>query len=139
MNPLESHRKELLETTKNILNQMSIRKTLVGKIQKTKVDMNEKAWSPEQEHRVFNSLHLELKEMSLKELFAVSIMIEAQAVNSHDYPRWSEGEHLNFNLKNFTEQINPILLYLYHPREYAKLELRAEFSSTLEEVIKSDS
>lgn len=139
MIPLENNRIELLETTKAILELMQKRANVVQEIQKFKHDNNERSWSPQQEFKIFKALGLHLKTFNLKELLQFSLMIESQAAKGSDYPKWSEREHLVQPAQGLAQQINPILLYLYNPKEYAKLELVNNFAMTLEELARSES
>ena len=85
--------------------------------------MGVSAWDPAQELRLFETLRSDLSKLSIKELFWFSLTIEMQCHSSTTYPCWTNKVHIESKSENIAEQINPLLLKMFSPTEYAKLAL----------------
>jgi len=86
-------------------------------------------YDPEREWVLFQKLQHELKDLSLKELLAFSLLMEdqAMAMAPGSYPSWSQCSHVQTTQKEIYEMINPILLKFSHQNLFEKLHLTTEF------------
>lgn len=106
------------------------RRAICIKIQEFKVSGEKYShYDPAREKEVFTLLKDELKELSIKELLAFSLVMEdqAQAFAPGAYPSWSQGIHLTQSDRELVEMINPLLIKVTHPELFARLSLVAEF------------
>lgn len=87
-------------------------------------------YDPEREKEVIALLKEEMKNISLKELLAFSLIMEdqAQSMAPGSYPSWSQGIHLAKFDKEIHEMINPLILKIAHPHFFEKLALSPDFA-----------
>lgn len=126
---LEQNRKNLFTITQNLLISLRERSQLVNTVQKIKKQKSLRVWDPRQEAYLFNSLKIELEKSSLKELLNFSLIIEMHSSQNSDYPEWIERVHIDAPKGIIAEQINPILLGMFYPDEYAKLTLKDTYKN----------
>jgi len=110
---------------------ISERRNLTVKIQGYKESKGRFShYDPEREKEIFNLLQLELKNISMKELLAFSLIMEdhAMAMAPGSYPTWSTKAHLVNPKSDLFEMINPLLLKISHPDFFNRLSLSAEFT-----------
>lgn len=136
MKNLHTLRKQLVPINQQLISSILARKEQVKKIQHLKVnkDNTYKNFDPKQEILVFKSLHDSLKQFSLRELFAFSLLVEEHASSETlSYPCWSHGVHLSQERVSLKIQhmINPILLAVIHKDLYDQLVLNKEFNNIL--------
>lgn len=120
---------ELLRLSKN-------RRLLVADIQKIKVMQSDNVWDPKQEVFLFEGFESELKDFSLQEALWFSLMIEMQSGHTGSYPEWSSCVHLAQKNHSIIDQVNPILLRMCYPKEYAKLQLTDFYQKQVLECLK---
>ncbi len=86
-------------------------------------------YDPERERNLFKQLENELKQLSLKELLAFSLIMEdqVQAFAPGSYPSWSQASHLTESTREIYEMINPMLLKFSHQSFFSKLHFNQEF------------
>lgn len=86
-------------------------------------------YDPEREKTLFLQLSSDLKNLSIKELLAFSLIMEdqAMAMAPGSYPAWSQKIHLVLKNDEIQSQINPLLLKISRPNLFQKLELTPEF------------
>ena len=130
---LERYRQTLFTTTQAMLKLKDERKALVTEIQKLKKLKNTTAWAPKQEVRLFTKLSPDLKNSDLLNLFWLSLTIEMQSCVDGTYPCWSKRAHLLEKSFEISEQINPILLKMFYPQDYAKLQLSDFYKNQIQE------
>jgi chorismate mutase len=127
-----------MELNSDLLHTIFDRREVSVEIQelKTKTDPYPN-FDPHRERDLFGAMKESLKELSLKELLAFSLIMEAQAqaISSGAYPHWSQSQHLEQVDGRLEFMINPILLKLTHPERFELLKLKAEFVMILGEVI----
>jgi chorismate mutase len=87
-------------------------------------------FDPERERELFTKIQSDLKELSIKELLAFSLIMEDQAMAMAPgaYPAWSQGAHLAVATGELFTLINPLLLKFTHPEIFLRLNLSADFS-----------
>lgn len=92
-----------------------------------------KFYSPDREREVFQTFKLEIQETSLKELLALSLLMEshAQFDSEEHYPSWSRGVHLEKAAKGLIGLINPLLLQIYNDELFNSLDLGENFKKLL--------
>jgi chorismate mutase len=125
-------RKELSSYNLEFLDFITKRQVLVNKIQDTKKSLGKvNIWDPKQEYKVFFKL-IELKpEIENNYLYMLSMLIETQASDLFDYPKWSKAEHLNSVSGKITDYVNPILLYILNPDAFNQLDLKNSFKKDI--------
>lgn len=140
---LDSLRSNVLNLSNQILDLIIKRKKQVSLIQTLKLsekdrkaltfsqNRNFQNFDPEREKIVFNSLEVK-SDLTLKEVFALSLLIESQAGESTTYPSWSTGVHIEGEVRDISHQINPILLASTFKNSYDALPLRGDFKEILE-------
>jgi chorismate mutase len=127
---IQSLRFEIAKINNNILTLILERKNILNLMIKNKENETSNNFYPfydcEREWDVFKEHHLLLRQMSLKEALAFSLVMEEQ-ISTEDknlYPQWSEKIHLNkTHLNLIPEMINPLLLYHVDPIAYFQLHL----------------
>jgi len=128
---LRQLRKELSDLTLDILELMDKRRVVAKGIQKMKSPAKDfYRFDPKREFEIFAHFETSLKDKSIKELLAVSLMIEdhAQQGEPHTYPSWSSQLHLEHPVAELFAQVNPLLLKQIRPDLYSQLQLRPQFS-----------
>jgi len=106
------------------------RRALCLKVQELKnPSHNYQHYDPEREKVLFLQLSPDLKNLSIKELLAFSLIMEdqAMAMAPGSYPAWSQKIHLITKSDEIHHQINPLLLKLSKPIIFQKLQLTPEF------------
>lgn len=107
------------------------RRSLTVKIQGFKEEKGRYShYDPDREKEVFGMLQSQLKNCSIKELLAYSLIMEdhAMAMAPGSYPTWSLYTHLSNPKKELYEMINPLMLKISRPDFFARLTLSPEFS-----------
>ena len=135
---LDQKREKLLSKTQELISLSQQRKGLVEEIHAMKKLMSLKAWDPSQEKKLFEQLDSKLSGSSLKELLWFSLTIEMQSGVSDSYPCWTQRVHLEKSDNFLSEQINPLLLKMFSPAEYAKLSITDSIKKQIEECSKHD-
>ena len=105
------------------------RRKLCIKIQDYKVVKGRYSrYDPDRELEMFTLFQKEIKECSIKELLAFSLIMEdhALAMAPGSYPTWSSFSHLNNPRRELFEMINPLLLKRSHPELCSNLNLVPE-------------
>jgi chorismate mutase len=131
---LHDLRKELSDLTLNLFELLDQRREVAGSIQKLKITHpGFFRFDPKREYEVFSHFSRILENKSVKELLAISLIIEDHAGQgeSHTYPAWSSQIHLDRPVHELFGQVNPLILKIVRPDLFAQLELRDEFSSLL--------
>lgn len=127
---LHELRKQLSDLTLDILELMGKRKSVGKEVQSAKITgAGFYRFVPKRELEIFTHFNDVLQDKSVKELLALSLMIEdhAQQGESHTYPAWSSQIHLVHPTTELYGQINPLLLKLLRSDLYSQLTLRQEF------------
>ncbi len=84
-------------------------------------------YDPLFEKELFTELKPSLGKLSIKELLAVSLLIEDHVGEEHGYPQWSDKFHLReINAKKF-DLINPIMLKIIRPEIFKGLKFSKDF------------
>lgn len=141
--------KELLSTERNKLELINNRffelleerRNCVSNITSHKIKLNNYSsemglFDVSREKELFARLKDSIKGLSLKELFAFSLIIESQVNNKADYPKWSEKIHL-FDSQSIDlsvklhYQINPVLLFFYNSNLFKELNFTKSFRELL--------
>jgi chorismate mutase len=107
------------------------RRNLTVKIQEFKEAKGRYShYDPDREKEVFANIQPQLKNCSIKELVAFSLIMEdhAMAMAPGSYPTWSQFTHLSNPKKELYEMINPLMLKISRPDFFARLALSQEFS-----------
>lgn len=107
------------------------RRAITIKIQQSKTPIGRYShYDPEREREIFTQFQTELKNCSMKELLAFSLIMEdhAMAMAPGSYPSWSQFTHLLHPQRELYEMVNPFLLKLSHPDLFKMLTLSIEFS-----------
>jgi chorismate mutase len=110
---------------------ISERRNLTVKIQEFKEAKGRYShYDPDREKEVFAVIQTQLKNCSIKELVAFSLIMEdhAMAMAPGSYPTWSQFTHLSNPKKELYEMINPLMLKISRPDFFARLALSQEFS-----------
>tara|TARA_Y100000385_G_C13071757_1_gene629387 strand:+ start:873 stop:1289 length:417 start_codon:yes stop_codon:yes gene_type:complete len=138
MKDLAAFRNDLKTLNEEFFLFLEQRSSLVKSIQSTKVKTNNYfCFDPAHEFSLFSKQTDNLSKLSLKELYAYSLILEDHAcVSEQSYPLWSEQNHLNEKNHNLSFGINPILLAVTYKDLYDQLPLNEEFKSSLEKHVK---
>jgi chorismate mutase len=128
---LQEFRAKLAQLNFNLLLALDERKIVCREIQATKTigSSNYPHYDPEREKVVFQEMMLELRQLSIRELLAFSLIMEehAQGERPGAYPAWSQGVHLNSAPHQLLEMINPLLLSIILPEVFPSVELNQDF------------
>jgi chorismate mutase len=128
---LSQLRERLAQLNSELFLTLGERRTLCLQIQNEKDSSGRYAhYDPERERDLFGQFQNEIKELSLKELLAFSLIMEdhAMAMAPGSYPSWSQCCHVANPKKELAEMINPLMLKISHPNLYQRITLNAEFS-----------
>lgn len=123
-------RERLAQLNSELFLTLGERRTLCLKIQSEKDSSGRYAhYDPERERDLFQHFEKEIKELSLKELLAFSLIMEdhAMAMAPGSYPSWSGCCHIANPKKDLAEMVNPLMLKISHPNLYQRLSLNPEF------------
>lgn len=107
------------------------RRNICVKIQEFKVASGRYAhYDPDREKEIFKLFNIQLKNISIKELLAFSLIMEdhAMALAPGSYPSWSHRVHLSNSKNELFEMINPLMLKESHPDFFNRLTLSGEFA-----------
>lgn len=87
-------------------------------------------YDPDREKEIFNLFREQLKNLTMKELLAFSLIMEdhAMAMAPGSYPAWSQLIHVNDPKHELMEMINPLMLKISRPDTFNRLTLSQEFS-----------
>jgi chorismate mutase len=128
---LSQLREALAQINSEFFLTISERRNLTLKIQEFKESNGRYShYDPVREKEVFEMLLPQLKNCSIKELLAYSLIMEdqAMAMAPGSYPSWSQLTHLSIPNKELYEMINPLLLKIPRPDLFARLILSQDFS-----------
>lgn len=131
---LHDLRKELSDLTLDIFKLLEERREVSGSIQKLKaIYPGFYKFDSKRETEIFSHFRKSLENKSVKELLAISLIIEDHAGQgeSHSYPAWSSQIHLEKAVHELFAQVNPLLLKLIRPDLFAQLTLREEFKDLI--------
>lgn len=128
---LSQLREALAQTNSELLLTLKDRRKLCLRIQSLKEKLTTYShYAPEQESNVFDHFSAQMKDLTIRELLAFSLIMEdqAQAMAPGSYPNWSTRIHLSESRQDLFEMINPLLLKKTHPEIFNRLKLHADFS-----------
>ncbi len=131
---LHNLRKNLSDLTIELIGLLDQRREIAAQIQELKIPRSGfYRFDPKREKEVFLHLKKNLESKSLKELLAISLLIEehAQQGEVHTYPSWSSQVHLESSVHELFGQINPVLLSTLRPDLLTQLTLREDFKDIL--------
>ena len=123
-------REALAQTNSELFLTIMERRKICVKVQEYKEHKGRYShYDPEREKEVFTKLKTEIKDLTIKELLAFSLIMEdqAQAFAPGAYPTWSLRSHLKESKNEIFEMINPLILKISHPEMYSKLQLNIDF------------
>lgn len=107
------------------------RRNVTVKIQELKGNTGRYShYDPDREKEVFGLVKTQLKNLTLKELLAFSLVMEdhAMAMAPGSYPAWSNRIHLTAPKNELFEMINPLMLKACLPEFFSRLSLSQDFS-----------
>ena len=107
------------------------RRNLTVKIQEFKGSTGRYShYDPDREKEIFALFQGQLKNLTIKELLAFSLIMEdhAVAMAPGSYPAWSNHVHIANQKSELYEMINPLLLKVSRPEIFNRLTLSQEFS-----------
>lgn len=128
---LAQFREALAHLNSELFLTMKERRSLCVKIQEFKESKGRYShFDPERESEIFTLFRSQLKDCTLKELLAFSLIMEdqAMAMAPGSYPAWSQFSHLSSHKNELYEMINPLMLKLSRPDFFNRLTLTAEFT-----------
>lgn len=128
---LSQLREALAQTNSELLLTINDRRKLCVQIQGLKEKLSSYShYVPEQEKKVFEHFATQMKDLTMKELLAFSLIMEdqAQTMAPGSYPNWSSRIHLTTPGTDLFEMINPLLLKITHPEIFNRLKLLPDFS-----------
>lgn len=124
-------REALAQINSEIFLTLKERRNLTVKIQEYKGSAGRYShYDPDREKEVFLLFQTQLKNLSIKEMLAFSLIMEdhAQAMAPGSYPAWSSMTHLSNPKKELLEMVNPLMLKLSRPDTFSRLTFTAEFA-----------
>ncbi|MFP5387100.1 MAG: chorismate mutase [Bacteriovoracia bacterium] len=127
---LNQLREALAQLNSEFFLTLAERRNLTVRIQEIKARTGRYShYDPEREREVLGLVKVQLKNLTLKELLAFSLVMEdhAMAMAPGSYPAWSNFTHLIDPKKELYEMINPLMLKISHPDFFARLNLSQEF------------
>lgn len=128
---LSQYREALLQLNSQFFQILSERRATSLRIQELKdVSGRYSHFDPEREKVLFQQMSPELKELTLKELLAFSLVMEdqAMAMAPGSYPTWSNSVHIHEPSRDLVNMINPILLKITHPELFNRLSFSGDFA-----------
>ena len=128
---LAQYREALFQLNSEFFLLLSERRVLSLKVQELKIVSGRYChFDPERENLLFDKMKDEMKNLTLKELLAFSLIMEdqAMAMAPGSYPAWSSGVHLAQPSQEIFALINPLLLKSTHPDLFTRLKLNPDFS-----------
>lgn len=128
---LSQYREALLQLNTQLFLMIAERRVISLKIQEMKQESGRFShFDPEREKGLFDQMKEEIKNLTIKELLAFSLVMEdqAMAMAPGSYPTWSTGIHLTEPSREPYTMMNPLLLKTSHPELFSRLSLNAEFS-----------
>lgn len=127
MSNLSISRKKLLQTTIDIALLLDKRFSQLEEVFKQKNKLNLESWDPIREKELYFEIQKSFDQIDETMLLILSLIIEKQASDLSNYPRWSMREHLKkINNDNY-ELINPVFLKYYDLKKYGKLNLKEKY------------
>ncbi len=124
-------RSELLDLNRMMFSLWAQRKKRVSEIQQLKnINLRLKEFAhfdPDREWQLIQSLSRQIHQLSMKEVWAFSLLIEEHAGGGTYYPEWSRGIHLQEFNGTMEQMINPLLLKKVHPQLFSALPLNQTF------------
>lgn len=124
-------REALAQLNSELFLTIAERRSLTVRIQEFKESKGRYShYDPDRERDIFTLFQTQLKECSLKELLAFSLVMEdhAMAMAPGSYPAWSNLSHLATHKNELYEMINPLMLKISRPDFFNRLALGAEFA-----------
>ncbi|MBD66969.1 MAG: hypothetical protein CME62_17340 [Halobacteriovoraceae bacterium] len=129
---LEQLRSELAALNTSLLDTLKKRRHILKKIAQLKAETGSSSWDPQREFILFQDL---LMNHEQEEVLLFATLLEKQAFGvMHDYPCWSEGEHLGMKTGSKWEKINPILLMQLNKPEYNRLSLKDNIKQKISKI-----
>lgn len=129
---LSQFREEMAQLNSEFFLLLSERRKISVRIQQLKNGETGKYshYDPERERELFKQFESSLKELTIKELLAFSLIMEDQAcaMAPGAYPSWSTGTHLLESERDLFQMMNPMLLKVSHLDLFLKLHLSQDFS-----------
>lgn len=136
---LKEKRKKLQSHTDIFFSWLEERQDLVSDIRnlkyqeiETKTKNEKRMYDPQREYDIFfaPAFHQNIQALSLKEVLALSLIIESQAqefLDDDSYPEWSLAKHVDKGADKISHLINPLLLKSHSIEFFQKLPLKKEF------------
>jgi chorismate mutase len=124
-------REALLQLNSEFFLTIGERRTLTLRIQEYKAATGcYSHFDPEREKEIFGLFSEQLKNLSMRELLAFSLIMEdhAMAMAPGSYPLWSQSIHVARPGHELYEMINPLMLKVSRPDFFNRLMLSQEFS-----------
>ena len=124
-------REALAQLNSELFLTIAERRNLTVRIQEFKESKGRYShYDPDREKDIFGLFQNQLKDCSLKELLAFSLVMEdhAMAMAPGSYPAWSGLGHLATHKNELYEMINPLMLKIARPDFFNRLALGAEFA-----------
>lgn len=126
MKKIELLRESLELVNSDLFSLLNKRKSIVHNIQKLK--QTNLCFDYDRELELFKKNTNLLKDLSDKELYIYSLIIESHAESYNgNYPSWSSYEHLETPSTDVLDGTNPLLLALFSKKRYASLNIKSRF------------
>ena len=128
---LSQLREALAQLNSELFLTMAERRNLTVRVQEFKESKGRYShYDPDREKELFALFQTQLKNCSIKELLAFSLIMEdhAMAMAPGSYPTWSQMTHLSQPKRELYEMINPLMLKIARPDFFNRLTLGTEFS-----------
>jgi len=128
---LDNLRAEISLLNKELFSLLDKRQNACHQIQEQKaLEGIHSAYDPKREFEIFEHFSVAIKNLSLKELTAFSLIMEAHAEGRkpQSYPQWSKKVHLQkMHEDELFHLINPLLLKAKSPELFNQLNLSSDF------------
>lgn len=136
--PINQSRAQLDEILVNFLELIETRRSVLQQILEEKSKYTFEGtfafYDAERELEMFDAVKDKLQFLSLKEAFALSLIIEDQV--GMKYPQWSEEVHLARPYGQSWAKINPLILYFVRPILYKQLDLTDDFKKLYASILR---
>jgi len=123
---LDVKRQDLQRITAEILNLFSERARICHDLQNLKSELQFSTYDIHREKLIYQANVFDLSRFSLKEIFALSLLIEDHAGGV--YPQWSKKIHLKKSTDELFEMINPLILQKTFPDLFNRLVFSDDFA-----------
>lgn len=127
---LSQYREALFQLNSEFFLLLSERRAMSLKVQELKNGTGRYShFDPEREKLLFTKMKEEMKNLTIKELLAFSLIMEdqAMAMAPGSYPAWSASIHLTEPAHDLFAMINPLLLKSTHPDLFSRLKFNPDF------------